>query len=220
MGICSAKPVESSGAGVPKDAEPAPAKAETFSQEQIKALHSKIRWEKPLEEIKACVISPGIVNSSDDQNGNTAIHIAAQNGHLTVVEFIISAGADVNIANKTGATALHMSQEYGFFWVSKALRDAGADGEIKNSGGFAAKSGIEGTVDGQDWVSAIQSAKTKEQIYEGIRLCTENKSSIAKSKFAMGYLTYKRNKENKHLWENGMSQACAKLAKSDGWKTE
>jgi len=219
MGICSAKPVESADSGK-KVEEVSEAKAETFTQEQIKALHSKIRWEKPLEEIKACVISPGIVNSSDDQNGNTAIHIAAQNGHLTVVDFIISAGADVNIPNNTGTTALHMAQEYGFFWVSKALRGAGADGDLKNKSGFAAKSGIEGAIDGDDWVSAITSAKTTAQIYEGIRLCSENKSAIAKSKFAMGYLTYKRNKENKLLWENEMSQACAKLAKSDGWKTE
>lgn len=220
MGICGGKQV-GTGAAPSTASDPAPVTEIKFTQEQIKALHSRVRWQKPLEEIKACVVGKGIVNSSDEQNGNTAIHIAAQNGYLTILEYLISAGGDVNKQNKTGTTALHMSQEYGFFWVSQALIKGGANEELKNNNGFAAKTGIEGgiSVTSPDyWVSAITSASTKEQIYEGIKMCTDNKNTTKKDKFVLGYMTFKKNKDNKLLWEKQMSALCAALAKSDGWK--
>ena len=47
----------------------------------------------------------------DPNNGNTTMHIAAQNGNVQMVELAISAGADVNQQNKGGQTGLHMVRE-------------------------------------------------------------------------------------------------------------
>ena len=49
-----------------------------------------------------------IVQLQDPKNGNTTIHLAAQNGNLKMVELIIMSDAKVNMQNKGGQTALHM----------------------------------------------------------------------------------------------------------------
>ena len=46
--------------------------------------------------------------AQDPGNGNTAIHIAAQNGHMEMLQLVMGAGADVNKQNKGGQTGLHM----------------------------------------------------------------------------------------------------------------
>jgi len=53
----------------------------------------------------------------DPRNGNTALHIAAQNGHMGMLELVMGAGADVNIQNKGGQTGLHMVR---ILWCSTA----------------------------------------------------------------------------------------------------
>ncbi|XP_033737356.1 transient receptor potential cation channel subfamily A member 1-like isoform X2 [Pecten maximus] len=44
-----------------------------------------------------------------DCRGFSALHHAATNGHLDVVEFIVTSGADINLQNKNGDTALHVA---------------------------------------------------------------------------------------------------------------
>ena len=68
----------------------------------------------------------------DPVNGNAAIHIAAQNGHLDLVRKLIGVGAAVNAQNNKGLTALHMSVEYDFYFVCRFLLDSGADSDILN----------------------------------------------------------------------------------------
>jgi ankyrin repeat protein len=45
---------------------------------------------------------------TDPGNGNTTIHIAAQNGNIEMLQVVMGAGAHVNQQNKGGQTALHM----------------------------------------------------------------------------------------------------------------
>ena len=80
-------------------------------------LHSLIRWNKePLKMRELLSLKPNLVNVHDPRNGNTAIHIAAQNGHLDVVTMLIETGADVDAKNSKGNTALHVSR---FFFLNK-----------------------------------------------------------------------------------------------------
>ena len=86
---------------------------------EMNKLHSLIRWNKePLKMRELLSLKPKLVNEHDPKNGNTAIHIAAQNGHLDVVTMLIESGADVDAKNNKGNTALHVSR---FFFLNKML---------------------------------------------------------------------------------------------------
>jgi hypothetical protein len=91
--------------------------------------------------------SQALANVRDRTNGNRPLHIAAQNGHLELVRFLVGAGADVNARNKGGQTAMHMATSYDLDQVVKVLNDAGADGSIENNDGFEARWGLSGEKD-------------------------------------------------------------------------
>ena len=91
--------------------------------------------------------SQALANVQDRKNGNRPLHIAAQNGHLELVKFLVGAGADVNAQNAGGQTAMHMATSYDIDAVVKVLNDAGADGSIVNNDGYAAKWGLAGEKD-------------------------------------------------------------------------
>mmetsp|Transcript_26927 Transcript_26927/g.86529 ORF Transcript_26927/g.86529 Transcript_26927/m.86529 type:complete len:208 (+) Transcript_26927:113-736(+) len=115
-----------------------------FDAEMGKKLHSAIRWDKPLDEIKALMPSAEAANFEDDRNGNCPLHIASQNGHLHIVKIVIAAGGDVNKQNKGGQTPMHMAVAYDYDEVTAFLSKSGADPMIKNEAGFAAQNGIDG----------------------------------------------------------------------------
>ena len=50
---------------------------------------------------------------SQAQNGCTALHNAAANGHDSSVDLLISNGCDVDVQNSGGATALHVAATKG-----------------------------------------------------------------------------------------------------------
>jgi ankyrin repeat protein len=92
-------------------------------------------------------VRKALANVQDRKNGNRPLHIAAQNGHLELVKFLVGAGADVNAQNAGGQTAMHMATSYDIDAVVKVLNDAGADGSIVNGDGYAAKWGLAGEKD-------------------------------------------------------------------------
>lgn len=120
---------------------------------KVSTLHSKIRWFNPDDEPSAKQVHiehiikllPKYLEKQDTQNGNVAMHIAAQNGHYEIVDLLISRGANLNAKNFSGNTPLHMSMEYGFDNVSTLLLQKGAGPKIKNDEGNFADTGIEGT---------------------------------------------------------------------------
>ena len=71
-----------------------------------------------------------------NNQGKAAVHIAAKNGHVGMLEVMIEKGVDINISEdvpaEAGITALHEACAYGYADVVKLLMDAGADDTIQN----------------------------------------------------------------------------------------
>ncbi|XP_009580505.1 PREDICTED: ankyrin-1-like [Fulmarus glacialis] len=62
------------------------------------------------------------LNSSSE----TLLHVAAANGHLTIMEYLISKGAKIDVKDKKGRTALHRAAEKGHRDAVKVLLQCGA----------------------------------------------------------------------------------------------
>ena len=89
--------------------------------------------------------------------GNTALIIASLNGHLDVVQALMSAGADLNVQGQHERTALSFASEEGHLEVVKALVTAGAELNLQDKGGMTAL--ILGSTKGhQDIVKALVAA--------------------------------------------------------------
>lgn len=121
----------------------------------LEKVHSVVRWGKPKEEIESTAKENGfsmeeMVKLEDPQNGNLALHIAAQNGHFELLKFLLESGADINAQNKKGQTPLHMSVEYDFYFQTKHLLAVGADKDKINNDGHPAILGIDGGKSGDD----------------------------------------------------------------------
>lgn len=70
------------------------------------------------------------------KRGTTALHIAATGNHLAMVNFLLNAKANVNIANIDGSIPLHSAAEQGHAAIAKALLNAhaGGIGTLKKDG--------------------------------------------------------------------------------------
>lgn len=66
-------------------------------------------------------------NEVDSDNGYTALMVASLAGHLTVVDILVKAGANLNDANDAGVTAFAMAVANGHMAVVVALKNAGVD---------------------------------------------------------------------------------------------
>ena len=63
----------------------------------MNSLHSLIRWNKYPEKITAFLATnPDTINMCCPRNGNSAIHIASQNGHIDLVKQLIAGGASLD----------------------------------------------------------------------------------------------------------------------------
>ena len=78
------------------------------------------------DTVRTLLASPNVdVNGVDDQ-GNTALILAARLGHNEVVSMLLLAKADVKVKNKEGKTALVLASEGGHDQTVAALTQAGA----------------------------------------------------------------------------------------------
>jgi ankyrin repeat protein len=73
-----------------------------------------------------------------DNQGNTALILAADGRELKTVRALIAAGARVNIQNKEGQTALMEAASDDSLEIARALLLAGADVNLKNNEGETA----------------------------------------------------------------------------------
>merc|ERR1719235_3127582 len=100
----------------------------------------------------------------DEENGNTALHVAVQNGHCELVRYLVDdLNCWVNARNRAGNTALHMGVEYDYYKINQILVKAGADYAIENSEGHLAIQGISGLKVGENaWNNPVTILKTVE----------------------------------------------------------
>src|SRR6266850_4817966 len=72
--------------------------------------------------------SPDLINAKETGSGTTPLHRAAQNGQLSVVEFLLSHGADIDPKDMAygGQTPLHYAVEAGHKAVAEVLLNKGA----------------------------------------------------------------------------------------------
>ena len=74
-----------------------------------------------LKEINLDSLPAKLINAQSD-SGSTALHYAAELGHIEIVKKLIKVGADLNIKNKQGSRAFDLAGKA----IQKLLLDAGA----------------------------------------------------------------------------------------------
>uniref|UniRef100_A0A4X2KGV9 Ankyrin repeat domain 6 n=1 Tax=Vombatus ursinus TaxID=29139 RepID=A0A4X2KGV9_VOMUR len=72
------------------------------------------------------------------KHGRTPLHLAANKGHLPVVQILLKAGCDLDVQDDDGNTALHEASWHGFSQSAKLLVKAGANVLAKNKVGDTA----------------------------------------------------------------------------------
>lgn len=164
MGCGSSKAEGAAGGGGGGSAKPA------VEATQAK-LHSALRWQK-VDEVKEIIAAnSATVNEADPANGNCALHIASQNGHLELVKILVEAGANVNAQNGGGQSALHMTISYDLDDVTSFLKSKGADESVTNAEGFPAKFGLNGEKDpnsGAAKVRALKAAASEQELLDAM----------------------------------------------------
>jgi len=176
-----------------------------------KKFHSMSRWNKPADEVAAFVSeNPGCQNSVDAANGNYPLHIAAQNGHVELVGQLLKIGVLFDAPNGTGTTALHMAKAYDYFWCARLILAAGANPDLLNEAGFKAVDGIDGDKVGLDWIPALTSAHTADELDEALTgLMTQE--NVDKSALVMGGM--QKKKSAKDIWTPEVQERFKEICK-------
>lgn len=78
----------------------------------------------------------GIDVNLGDENGNTILCIACQNGNKRMAKLALRWGCDINAQNMKGNTPIHFCYQYGYRSLGEYLISKGADPTILNSEGL------------------------------------------------------------------------------------
>ena len=91
-----------------------------------------------LDDLKQLAESGADINARDRHN-QTALMLAATEGHTAVVEWLVRGGAALNHVAKYGLSALMLAVVRGHGEIVRVLAEAGADVRLRGSGppGFA-----------------------------------------------------------------------------------
>ena len=84
-------------------------------------------WRNDIETVKAHIVDGTNIDTVDDWTGKTALHYAAEYGHLEIAELLLANGANVNRRDDDKATPLYFAAVGGFVDVARLLLDYGAD---------------------------------------------------------------------------------------------
>ena len=87
--------------------------------------------------------SPSLLNFAD-YDRRTALHVAASDGHLALVELLLKKGANPNRSDRWGGSPLDDSQRHRCPQVAAVLREHGGRGGVQDHGQaliFAASKG-------------------------------------------------------------------------------
>jgi ankyrin repeat protein/Tfp pilus assembly protein PilF len=83
------------------------------------------------------LLDRGADPSLADGRGYTALHFAAQEGHLEVVTFLVrKVGLSANLRTEEGATALLIASGKGYLDMMKVLVESGADAQMATEAGW------------------------------------------------------------------------------------
>ena len=93
-----------------------------------------------LDGVKEALAEEVPVDFTDPELGNSALHNASANGQTAIIELLLEAGADINLANKSKNSALHWACLTGQLETVKLLcqeraGQAKADTNLKNNFG-------------------------------------------------------------------------------------
>lgn len=93
------------------------------------------------EQLQALIVHGGTVDERDE-NGNSLLIVAAQQGSMRFVKFLLRRHADFNIQNLHGNTALHYCFQYSFNKLAEYLIAKGANDAILNKDGLTCYEGL------------------------------------------------------------------------------
>lgn len=80
-------------------------------------------------------VNPQLVSATDN-GGYNSLHKAAYNGHMEIVEYLLSQGANINATSASGSTPLHGAAYYGHPEMVRLLLDKTASIDMVNAGGY------------------------------------------------------------------------------------
>ena len=78
------------------------------------------------------LLRAGVSRDTRTKVDRTPLHVAAQEGHLDIVNLLIMHGADIDAKDLLRMTPLHWAVERGFTDIVEALLGSGADPECEN----------------------------------------------------------------------------------------
>jgi hypothetical protein len=174
-------------------------------------IHSAVRWGKPVAELKKLGLKDTVAaEMADEENGNTALHVAAQNGHYDLVRYLVhELNCYVDTQNKVGNTPLHMGVEYDYYKINKILVTAGADHGIENGDGHRAIEGISGSKVGLSaWDNPVTMLRTVQDNVDSLEevfraLETSTKGDLKKEDLIRVGMTKKKELRS---WKDGEFQ--------------
>ena len=180
-----------------KAAKGAPVNSKALSEEEVKKIHSAIRWNKPLGELAGLITGAEQANCEDSRNGNRPIHIASQNGFTPICKLLVAKGAEIDAVNGKGNTGLHMALGYDYDECAAFLTQCGADQTIVNAEGHAAKNGLEGDKGPDGYVAPLaelRDARTVEESMKALaRITSEGLGNDDKAALVQCGLLKKKN---------------------------
>jgi len=91
--------------------------------------------EGSLVGVQACVEDDGIDVNAPGASERRPLHRAAAANHVSIINYLVKQGAQVDITDKTGKTALHWAAMSGSAEACEVLVREGADMMVTNRGG-------------------------------------------------------------------------------------
>ena len=84
-------------------------------------------WRNDIATVRAHIADGTNIETVDDWTGKTALHYAAEYGHLEIAKLLLANGADVNRRDEDKATPLYFAAVGSFVKVARLLLVYGAD---------------------------------------------------------------------------------------------